>query len=62
MYPKDLIHHTEDLLVYKNGLILYHHAYCLFPWGSRLLSYPVLCIIHNSGYIFTLMHITQKAL
>lgn len=47
---------------YKNGLFLYHYAYGSFPCGSRLWSSPVLCIIHNSGYIFTLMHITQKAL
>ena len=62
MYPKALNYHTGDLLVYKNDLFLYHYAYYPFPCGSRLLSYPVLFIIHNSGYIFNLMHITQKAL
>ena len=62
MYPKELIHHTEGLLVYKNDPFLYRYAYCPFPCGSRLWGYPVLCIIHNSGYIFISMHITQKAL
>lgn len=62
MYPKALNYHTEDLYEYKNGPFLYCYAYGLFPCGSRLWSYPVLCIIHNSGYIFISMHITQKAL
>lgn len=48
--------------MYKNDLFFYYYEYGSFPCGSRLLSYPVLCIIHNSGYIFNLMHITQKAL
>lgn len=62
MYHKTLNHHTGGLYVIKNDLFPYHHAYCPLPWGSRLWSYPVLCIIHSSGYIFNPMHITQKAL
>lgn len=31
MYPKALNHHTGDLLVYKNDLLLYYYAYCPFP-------------------------------
>lgn len=57
-----LIHHTGDLYEYKNDPFLYRYAYGSFPCGSRLWSSPVLCIIHNSGYIFISMHITQKAL
>lgn len=65
MYPKALNYHTGiyiSSILYKNDLFLYYYAYGSFPCGSSLWSYPVLCIIHNSGYIFNLMHITQKAL
>lgn len=68
---KPLIHYSITLIRHRGLYKLYiiqewpflcHHAYCPFPWGSRFWSYPVICIIHNSGYIFISMHITQKAL
>lgn len=65
MYPKALNYHTGDLYklyIIQEWPLPYYYAYCPFPCGSRLLGYPVLCIIHNSEYIFNLMHITQRAL
>lgn len=43
--------------MYKNDPFLYRYAYGSFSCGSRFWSYPVLCIIHNPGYIFISMHI-----